>query len=386
MAQTRTITARKRAAFRIIDAGTPIVSLLTRRPRRLGADEIPRTFLIVEPWGIGDVVLATPVMQAIRRNFPAARILLLSKEYGRTLLANSGLVDDVIVADLPWTAFTDKYSPNRYDFGALTGLLTRLRSERIDVSLDARRDFRSNLITYLGGARRRMGFDFGGASRLLTDALPSGEQNEHKVTDWLQLLEPLTGAPVEPYPPRLVSTDEERFAARKTLRAHGIGGDKPIVAVHAGASQVVRRWHSDRFASVVDTLAETSGAQLFMIRDPEGHADTVRTRNNIPRLQLSLREMMAVIAESSALLCSDSGPMHIAGALGTRVTALFGPQVRAWYGPRGESDRVVSVTEMPCRPCFDACIYASAICMEGITAAAVVEAVSGQIAEISRAD
>ncbi|MBA3656010.1 MAG: glycosyltransferase family 9 protein [Gemmatimonadaceae bacterium] len=385
MAQTRTITRRKRAAFRIIDAGTPIVSLLTRRPRRLGADEPPRTFLIVEPWGIGDVVLATPVMQAIRRNFPAARILLLSKEYGRTLLANSGLVDDVIVADLPWTAFTDKYRPNRYDIGALTGLLARLRSERIDVSLDARRDFRSNLITYLGGARRRIGFDFGGATRLLTDALPSGEQNEHKVTDWLQLLEPLLRTPSEPSAPRLVSTEEERLAARKTLRAHGIGMDKPIIAVHAGASQVVRRWHADRFASVVDTLAETSGAQLFMIRDPEGHADTVRTRNNIPRLQFSLREMMAVIAESSALLCSDSGPMHIAGALGTPVTALFGPQVRAWYGPRGQSDRVVSVTEMPCRPCFDACIYGSAICMEGITAAAVVDAVTSQIAEISLA-
>ncbi len=361
------------------------MSLLTRRPRRLGADEPPRTFLIVEPWGIGDVVLATPVMQAIRRNFPAARILLLSKEYGRTLLANSGLVDDVIVADLPWTAFTDKYRPNRYDIGALTGLLARLRSERIDVSLDARRDFRSNLITYLGGARRRIGFDFGGATRLLTDALPSGEQNEHKVTDWLQLLEPLLRTPSEPSAPRLVSTEEERLAARKTLRAHGIGMDKPIIAVHAGASQVVRRWHADRFASVVDTLAETSGAQLFMIRDPEGHADTVRTRNNIPRLQFSLREMMAVIAESSALLCSDSGPMHIAGALGTPVTALFGPQVRAWYGPRGQSDRVVSVTEMPCRPCFDACIYGSAICMEGITAAAVVDAVTSQIAEISLA-
>ncbi len=384
MAQTRTITARKRAAFRIIDAGTPILSLLTRSPRGLGADEIPRTFLIVEPWGIGDVVLATPVMQAIRRNFPAARILLLSREYGRTLLANSGLVDDVISVDLPWTSFTDKYSLKRYDMGALAGVLARLRSERIDVSLDARRDFRSNLITYLAGARRRVGFDFGGASRLLTDALPSGEQNEHKITDWLHLLEPLLRTSPRQYAPRLVCTDEERLAARKTLRAHGICGDKPIVAVHAGASQVVRRWPSDRFASVVDNLADTSGAQLFIIRDPEGHADTIRTRNNIPRLQFSLREMMAVIAESSALLCSDSGPMHIAGALGTPVTALFGPQVRAWYGPRGERDRVVSVTEMPCRPCFDACIYASPICMEGITAAAVVEAVTGQLAEMPR--
>lgn len=380
MAQTRTLTGRKRAAFRIIDAGAPILSLLTRRPRPLDAGEKPRTFLIVEPWGIGDIVLATPAMQAIRDKFPGARILLLSKEYGRELLAHSGLVDDVIPVSLPWTSFTQKYSPARYDFAELRALMARLRSERIDVSLDARRDFRSNLITYLGGARRRIGFDFGGASRLLTDILPSGDQNEHKVSDWLQLLEPLIGSAAG-YSPTLVVSDDERFAARKLLRSHGILGDKPIIAVHPGASQVVRRWDSNRFAEVLDRLVEESGAQLLMIRDPEGHWETIQTRSEIPRLSLTLREMMAVIAESNVLLCSDSGPMHIAGALGTPVTALFGPQVSAWYGPRGEKDRVVSVADMPCRPCFDACIHSSVLCMEGITAVAVVDSVLSQLEE-----
>lgn len=379
MAQTRTLTGRKRAAFRIIDAGAPLLSLLTRRPKPLGANEKPRTFLIVEPWGLGDIVLATPVMQALREKFPGSRILLMSKEYGRDLLAHSGLVDDVIDVSLPWTAFTDKYNPARYDFAALRALIRRLRSEKIDVSLDARRDFRSNVLTYLGGARRRIGFDFGGASRLLTDALPSGEQNDHKVTDWIELLRPLAGPSAGAYSPRLVSSDEERFSARKTLRNHGVAGDRPIIAVHPGASQTVRRWDPKRYGAVLDRLAEESGAQIFMIRDPEGHADTIVTRSKIPRLSLSLREMMAVIAESDVLLCSDSGPMHIAGALGTPVTALFGPQVSAWYGPRGLKDRVVSVAEMPCRPCFDACIHASVICMEGIAVEAVVDSVLIQL-------
>lgn len=384
MAQTRTITGRKRTVFRIIDAAAPILSLLTRKSKPLGASEKPRTFLIVEPWGIGDIVLATPVMQAIRDKFPGARILLMSKDYGRDLLAHSGLVDDVISASLPWTAFTDKYKPGRYNFSELRGLLRRLRAEKIDVSLDARRDFRSNIITYLAGARRRIGFDFGGASRLLTDTLPSGEQNDHKVTDWMQLLQPLIGSAPDIYPPRLVAVDDERIAARKLLRNHGILGDKPIIAVHPGASQTVRRWDPTRFSAVLDRLADGSGAQLFIIRDPEGHSETIQTRNEIPRLSLSLREMMAVIAESSVLLCSDSGPMHIAGALGTPVTALFGPQVSAWYGPRGARDRVVSVTEMACRPCFDACIHASVICMEGISSASVVESVLSQLEEAGK--
>lgn len=384
MAQTRTITSRKRALFRIIDVGTSILSLLLRRPSRMRADEEPRTFLLVEPWGIGDIVLATPALRALRAAFPRARILLLSKEYGRELLAHSGLVDDVVSVSLPWTSFTEKYKPGRYDFSELRGLFDRLRSEKIDVSLDARRDFRSNFITYLGGVRRRIGFDFGGASRLLTDALPSGEQNAHKVADWQQLLEPLVGSDSQVFAPRLVATEEERFVARKILREAGILGDKPIVAVHPGASQNVRRWDAKRFGTVLDRLQAEAGAQLFIIKDPEGHWEAIQTGSPIPRLSFSLREMMAVIAESSSLLCSDSGPMHIAGALGTPVTALFGPQVREWYGPRGVHDRVVSVTQMPCRPCFDACIYASAICMDGITTEAVADAVIGQLADLGK--
>lgn len=335
----------------------------------------------MEPWGIGDIVLATPAMVAIRDMFPDARILLLSKSYGSELLRHSGLVDDVIVASLPWTSFSGKYNPARYDFAGLLSLLKRLRAERIDVSLDARRDFRSNLITYLSGARKRIGFDFGGASRLLSDILPSGAQTDHKVSDWMQLLRPLVGTAPNGYAPHLAVSNDERITARKVLEVHGILGDKPIIAVHPGASQAVRRWEPERFASVLDRLAEESRAQLFIIRDPEGHSDTIQARNEIPRFSLSLRGMMAMIAESSVLLCTDSGPMHIAGALGTPVTALFGPQVGAWYGPRNAKDRVVSVAEMPCRPCFDACIHSSVICMEGITVAAVVDSVLSQLAD-----
>jgi heptosyltransferase-1/heptosyltransferase-2 len=88
---------------------------------------------------------------------------------------------------------------------------------------------------------------------------------------------------------------------------------------------------------------------------------------------------MAMVSQVDLSLCSDSGPMHIANALGVPVTALFGPQRREWYGPRGELDSVVQIDDMPCRPCFDACVFASPRCMEGISADAVVRTVSAQL-------
>jgi ADP-heptose:LPS heptosyltransferase len=71
--------------------------------------------------------------------------------------------------------------------------------------------------------------------------------------------------------------------------------------------------------------------------------------------------------------------MHIANALGTPVTALFGPQRREWYGPRGELDSVVQIEDMPCRPCFVACVFASPVCMDKITVDAVVKTVAAQL-------
>jgi ADP-heptose:LPS heptosyltransferase len=83
------------------------------------------------------------------------------------------------------------------------------------------------------------------------------------------------------------------------------------------------------------------------------------------------------------MMCSDSGPMHIAEALGVPVVALFGGSRSEWYGPRGEYHSVIQVDEMPCRPCFDACIFSSARCMEGISTDRVVSAVRLQLNRIA---
>jgi heptosyltransferase-2 len=93
--------------------------------------------------------------------------------------------------------------------------------------------------------------------------------------------------------------------------------------------------------------------------------------------------MMATIAECDLLLCNDSGPMHIAEALGVPVTALFGGSRVDWYGPRGDFHETINVEVMPCRPCFDACIFSSARCMEGISSDRVVTTLLGQLDRVS---
>jgi ADP-heptose:LPS heptosyltransferase len=93
---------------------------------------------------------------------------------------------------------------------------------------------------------------------------------------------------------------------------------------------------------------------------------------------------MALVSHCDLLLCSDSGPMHIANALGVPVTALFGPQRSEWYGPLGANDTVVRIEEMPCRPCFDQCIFSAPRCMDRIRPDDVASAVEKQLARVAR--
>jgi heptosyltransferase-2 len=377
MAQTRTITRKKLAGIAALDFAARALHAVWRPPQpRPGA---PRSFLVVEPWGIGDVVLSTALLRALRANYPAARIELLAKPHAGDLLAHSGLVDDVIPFDFPWTSFTGKLSPERYVPREFQTLIRELRTRDFDVSLDARRDIRSNVITYLSGARRRIGYDFGGGAHLLTDVLPSGAQNDHKVLDWLKLLEPLGMTGLEGFAPSLSVTESEKENAGRRMGISGLSTEKPVVGVHPGASHAVRRWEADRFASVIDSLIQEQGAQVVVFEETEGDSSAIIPRNPVRRMRSDLRGFMALVTQCDLLLCSDSGPMHIANALGVPVTALFGPQRREWYGPRGENDNVVQVDDMPCRPCFDACIFATPHCMEGITPSAVVRSVAAQL-------
>ncbi|MGH7604149.1 MAG: glycosyltransferase family 9 protein [Gemmatimonadaceae bacterium] len=377
MAQTRTITRKKLAGIGALDFVSRALHTVWRPPPpRRGP---PQKFLVVEPWGIGDVVLSTSLLQGLRNAFPQAKITMLAKAHAKDLLANTDLVDDIMVCDFPWTAFSGKLTPGKYVPKQFQSLVRRMRERDFDVSLDARRDIRSNVITYFSGARRRIGYDFGGGVHLLTDVLPSGTQDDHKVSDWLALLKPLGITTTEQCQPTLTVTEGEKANARRRIRMAGLSTEKIIVGVHPGASQAVRRWSPHRYAAVIDELVSNSGLQVVVLEEKEGDSAAIVTRDHVPRLQSSLRGFMAIVSECDLLLCSDSGPMHIANALGVPVTALFGPQRREWYGPRGELDQVVQVDDMNCRPCFDACIFATPRCMEGIAVKEVLATLRSQV-------
>jgi heptosyltransferase-2 len=366
MARTHRDTPKKTAWLARLDR---IGARLVRRSARENVED-PRRILVVELWHLGDVVLATAILARLRERYPRAKLTLLAKNHAEILLRHSGLVDEFVTFDFPWTAFREKYRLSRYSPLALFRLFRDLRRKQFDVAIDCRMDLRSNLVTALSGARRRIGYDFGGGSFLLTDAVPAEPDKAHKVRDWLRLLEPL-GMETSSGAPRLTVSAEERIAAERRLRAMGLL-TRPLVVIHPGARQEVRRWGLEKFARVAGHAARTHRADVMVILDETGYGRALDTGERIGYFEGSLREMMAVLQLADLLIANDSGPMHIAAALGTPVLAIFGPQRREWYGPFGAGHRTVAIDPMPCRPCFDSCIFAEPVCLTTLSADEVI--------------
>lgn len=353
MAQTWPVTRSKRAAIAIVDALGRAATPLLRRiwPPRSENRAPVRRILVIELWLLGDVVLVTPLLQSLRDRFPGAEISLLAKLHAEELLRHSGLVDEFITFDFPWTATSGKYRPSRYDRRAITELIGNLRRKDFDLTIDSRMDLRSNIVTFTTGAPRRIGYDFGGGGYLLTDALAAAPDDNHKVHDWLMLAEALDGdASGKPrtgvdrgraYKPRLCVTEEERADALRVLRNLGVEEGDWIVGVHPGASRPRGRWPLENFAWVADCLSSRHSTKALVFVDPQGYGETVRLISHAIFIRTSLREMMAALTHCDLVICNDSGPMHIADALGVPVVGVFTTGNPVWHGPFGDGQIAV---------------------------------------------
>lgn len=344
MARTWPVTRRKRfllAAFDSI-AGPAASLVLTEKPVAGG---VIGKILVIELWRLGDVILATPILQCLRSMYPEARLTLLAKQHALDLLQGSTLVDEIVTFDFPWTAMSGKYDPSRYDPRAISAVIRKLRNENFDLSLDCRMDLRSNLLARSIHAKRRVGYDFGGGGFLLTDALPAPPADQHKVDDWMTLLEPLRDTAPGPLPsvpdPVLSVSDKEKSEAAELLRASDISQDDIIVGIHPGGSHEAKRWSVDNFGEVGRLLVENHGVKLIVFVDPEGFGSGMQTANDALFVRTSIREMMSLFSRCDLVVCNDSGPMHAAAALGVPVVAIFRTGDPRQYGPRGLNHTVV---------------------------------------------
>jgi heptosyltransferase-2 len=294
-----------------------------------------KRILVVELWNIGDVVLAMPFLVQLRALFPTARITMLARPHAQTILAETGLVDEFVGTELGWTERATRFNPLGYDWSELRRVRRELRSRRFDVAFKNRMHIREHLVLAMSGATRRVAFAFGHGDRVLTDAISIGDPNRHKAADWLELLKPF-GGPVEGAPARLKVSDAEGRGGAAFLAEHGLSANDRLVGIHPGASVSAKRWPLDRFVQVAEAISRRPSVKVLAFVEPEGYGDAVARVGGVIAAKVNLREMIALIQRCDVLVCNDSGPMHIAGALGVPTVAVFGSGIQQWFSPLGE--------------------------------------------------
>jgi ADP-heptose:LPS heptosyltransferase len=248
-------------------------------------------------------------------------------------------------------------------------------------------DIRSNLLLALSDAQRRVGFLSGGGGALLTDAMradPAAHVAENAMAV-VRLALGGSGLPMEQPTGRLHIPDQARRRAMELL-SHTRAGAR-LIGIQPGAGRQIKEWDPVRFAEVGARLASMPDASVILVGSAGDRPALDRVRaawpGHIPVTQLPVETdlvvLAAVLEHLSLFITGDTGPMHLAAAVGTPVLAIFGPSLPTRFAPRAARSRIVRI-DIPCSPCNllrrppERCVGHVPDCLAGITSAEVLRA------------
>lgn len=326
-----------------------------------------RRILIIKLRYIGDVVLATPVLRALREQFQDAHL---------SMAVNPG-TEDVI----KWNAdLNEVLVVAREGLIAEFRFLREIRRRRFDCVIDLTDGDRAAILTWLSGAPVRIGFNNERRWRglLYTTIVPMMLDKTHMVEYHLEAVRALGYEPKVSLPVLHVSAEDDRTANR-LLAELGVSAGAKLVMIHPGARYSFKKWPADRFAAVADRLTKAEYQVLLAgdVRD-QPMVQAILAMTKPPPVSVvgrtTVLELAAVMKRCSLVIAHDSGPSHVAAAVGTTVLALYGKTNPAIWGPRGR--RVIVLHKgVDCSGCdHPVCIRGEDSCMKQISVEDVLEA------------
>lgn len=344
-----------------------------------------RKVLAIKFWGLGSLQLLTPAAASLRRKHPFAEITFLTLEANREFIERLGVFDRVLTLDVRgagWTRLALR----------IRRLLAQLRADGYDVVYDFEFFTRfSSIVSLATGAPRRHGFESEKVWRgsFHTDRVQFNRY-WHVARNFRVLAGGENGLNVTAQDTRPLRFDERDEArAFDTVARAGVDPESAFAVLNpnAGALSLERRWPAAMFIELGQRLVREQGWSIVLIgsQSEREYTEAIRTRIGDPRVanlagRLGTAELAAVFAQSAVVVSNDSGPMHIAAAMGAPTLGLFGPETPVMYGPIGLRARAL-YRPPPCSPCINvhdnklsSCIFGEAQCLVGLSVDEVHEA------------
>jgi heptosyltransferase-2 len=318
-------------------------------------NEIPEgeveKILVRAPNWVGDVVLITPSLAALRKAFPHAQITILANPWVLPLLVNHPAVDGMMIID--------KGRGLVRSIRELMRIISCLRNERFDLAVLFQNAFEAAFLASMGAVRHRIGYNTDGRGFLLTHKVVRNDHilKVHQVEYYLGLIEAM-GWRVEEREPILFLSDSDIESTSQMLSSYGIEDRHFVLGFNPGATYgSAKRWPEQRFAIVGDWAAERWNAKVLLFGSSAEREIGLRISQRMHHAPINLcglttlGQAMALIKRCNLFLTNDSGLMHIAAAFNVPLVAIFGPTNHSTTGPRSENAAVVR-HDFACSPCL----------------------------------
>ena len=322
--------------------------------------------LIINPFGIGDVIFSTPLIEALKDIYPDSFIGYVCNKRAHEAIVSNPNINKIFIYEKD--DYRSVWRRSKIEcLKKIINFLRGIREERFDITIDLSLGYQYSLFLKIIGIKKRIGFNYRNRGHFLTDKINiEGFNNKHVIEYYLDMLK-LLGKEPDRYRigPKIYFGEDDITWARNFLKDNGVDEKSMVIGIipGCGASWGVdakyRRWEKEKFSRVADLLAEKHGAKILLFGDSR---DTAICQE-IKRLaknrvidacgKTSIGEFLGLASRCRLIITNDGGPLHMAVGAGVATVSLFGPVNERIYGPYPASPRHITVAvDMPCRPCY----------------------------------
>jgi lipopolysaccharide heptosyltransferase II len=340
--------------------------------------ESARNILVIALKRVGDTILSIPAYRAIKESLPQSQVTVFANSYVKDILERINSIDNVITYE------------KEFSYRKKAKTISKLSRNQFDLAVDLTCDytFEGALLSYMSGAKYRVGYNIGARGFLFNRAVKHDKNNLHITDEILNIVRSIN-LDTKDKNIRIRASDEPEETIRQFLREGNVKDKDLLFGIHPGGFYPTQRWLKERFVEVADRVIDKYKARVVLIGGP-GEEELIRQiiqkMKNKPLFFLNqpVRNLLALIQACHLLVCNNSGPLHMATALGTPTVSTMGPTIDKRWWPYGEG-HVVIQKDLPCISCNEGyCRLKNHDCMGLITVEEVLEAIDLQISKIKR--
>lgn len=331
-----------------------------------------KNILVVNVNWLGDVIFSSPVFKNLKRHYPEAKITCLCVPRVKDIVQCVPGVDEIIVYD--------EKGKDRGLSGKLR-IIGELRRRHFDAAFFLHGSWSRALLVYLAGIPVRVGYAKPGRWNLLTHTATKLTDEPHKSDHYLNVLSAY-GLNIEDKLCSLRVPEKAQEEIKEILRAEGLGEQEPFVVAHTSGNWDLKRWPQNRWTELIQKISEQLNMKIIISEGPaelEWARQIARATGVSPIVlagKTNLPQLMALLQKASLVISADSGPLHMASAVGHKVIGIYGPTMPYSTGPRGQAQTILFHEDVGCNRA--SCYFLKCpenICMKAVTPAKVFESV-----------